>query len=217
MIASLLVMSLGSCEKKDDSVHITSITLDKSALVLTVGDEGQLAAIISPAWATNKNITWSSGNTAIASVNETGLVTALSPGTTTVVVTAEDGGFRAECNVIINARPVPVTGVTLNEATLGLTVGETETLTATVTPEDATNNEITWTSSKPEVATVDEDGKVTAVAEGTATITVTTDDGDKTATCEVTVTAGDDDEGDDPGNVDDGSDDDEPGDDGEEG
>jgi hypothetical protein len=82
---------------------------------------------------------------------------------------------------------VAVTGVTLDKETLTLTEGGTETLTATVAPEDAANKAVTWSSSDAEVATVDAEGKVTAVAEGTATITVTTADGGKTATCAVTV------------------------------
>jgi hypothetical protein len=81
-----------------------------------------------------------------------------------------------------------VTGVTLNKSTLSLNVGGNETLTATVAPDNATDKSVTWTSSNDAVATVDSNGKVTAVAAGTATITVTTTDGSFTATCDVTVT-----------------------------
>ncbi|HEJ7989704.1 TPA: Ig domain-containing protein [Serratia liquefaciens] len=81
-----------------------------------------------------------------------------------------------------------VSGVTLNKTTTSLAVGANETLTATVAPADATNKEITWSTSDAAKATVD-NGKVTGVAAGTATITVTTEDGDKTASCAVTVTA----------------------------
>ena len=84
---------------------------------------------------------------------------------------------------------VSVTGVTLDKTTAELTVGETATLTATVVPEDATNRNVTWSSSEASVATVDTNGTVAAVGEGTAIITVTTEDGGKTAICEVTVTA----------------------------
>ncbi len=85
--------------------------------------------------------------------------------------------------------PVAVTGVELDKETMALTVGGTGTLTANVAPDDATNKNVTWSSSDTAVATVDNSGKVTAVAVGTATITVTTEDGNKTATCDVTVTA----------------------------
>ncbi|GHT14674.1 hypothetical protein AGMMS4956_12930 [Bacteroidia bacterium] len=84
---------------------------------------------------------------------------------------------------------VPVTGVTLNKTTLALVVGADETLTATVAPTDATNKAVTWSTSNAAVATVSETGVVTAVAAGTATITVTTEDGSHTASCAVTVTA----------------------------
>ncbi len=80
-----------------------------------------------------------------------------------------------------------VTGVTLNKSTLSLDVDDNETLTATVVPNDATDKRVTWTSSDTSVATVSSTGKVTAKATGTATITVKTKDGNKTDTCEVTV------------------------------
>src|SRR5680860_678661 len=83
--------------------------------------------------------------------------------------------------------PVAVTGVTLDQASMTLTVGEaTGTLVATVAPETAANKSVTWSSSAPEVAAV-VDGVVTPIIEGTTTITVTTVDGDFTATCELTV------------------------------
>ena len=86
----------------------------------------------------------------------------------------------------VNAATVPVTGVTLDKTTLELFTGGSATLTATVEPDNATKKNVTWSSDKPDVATV-ENGKVTAKAAGTATITVTTEDGKKTATCTVTV------------------------------
>src|SRR5665648_1024135 len=86
-----------------------------------------------------------------------------------------------------NSKPVAVTGVTLDQASMTLTVGEaTGTLVATVAPATATNKNVTWSSSAPEVAAV-VDGVVTPITEGTTTITVTTVDGGFTATCELTV------------------------------
>jgi hypothetical protein len=87
---------------------------------------------------------------------------------------------------------IPVTGVTINKTTLSLTVGGSETLTATVAPADATNKNLSWKSSATGIATVTQNGLVSAVAAGSATITVTTEDGNKTATCNVTVTTGED-------------------------
>ena len=85
--------------------------------------------------------------------------------------------------------PVSVSGVALDKASISIKVGDTETLTATVSPKNAANKKVTWKSSDAAVATVDANGKVTGVKAGEATITVTTDDGGKTATCKVTVKA----------------------------
>ena len=104
-------------------------------------------------------------------------------------VTISYGGKTTTQNITVSA-PVSVTGVSLNKTSTTLTVGGSETLIATVAPANATNKAVTWSSSDPTVATVDANGKVTAKKVGTATITVTTTDGNKTATCAVTVAAG---------------------------
>ena len=115
----------------------------------------------------------------------TGTPTAAGQFNFTVTATNSAGVVSKQFSLTINS--VPVTGVSLNKTALSLFTGESETLTATVAPSNATNKNVTWSSDKPEVATVD-NGKVTAKAAGEATITVTTDDGSKTATCKVTVT-----------------------------
>ena len=170
--------------KEAANVPVTSVSLDKTSLELTEGGTDTLTATITPNNATNKNVTWESSNTSVATVDANGLVTAVSAGTATITVTAD--GKSATCTVTVTAATVPVTGVTMNKTSTSLYVGDTETLTATVQPSDATNKTVTWTSSNPSVATV-ENGVVTAVGAGTATITVTTEDGTKTATCTVTV------------------------------
>ena len=173
------------------SVAVTGVTLDPTTLALTVGGEAKtLTATVSPDNATNKAVTWTSDKPAVATVAD-GKVTPVGAGTAIITVTTVDGGKTATCMVTVteNAGSVAVTGVTLAPTTLALTVGgEAKTLTATVSPDNATNKSVTWTSDKPAVATV-ADGKVTPVGAGTATITVTTVDGDKTATCVVTVKA----------------------------
>ena len=120
-------------------------------------------------------------------MDQNGKVTAVKAGSATVTVKTTDGGKSASCAVTVNAKVFPVTGVTLNKDTMTLTEGETGTLTATVAPDNASDKSVTWSSSAPDVATVDQNGKVTAVKKGTATITVKTTDGGKTAACEVTV------------------------------
>jgi len=171
------------------AVAVTSVSLNKTTLALTAGGTETLTATLAPETAINKNVSWTSSNTAIATVDNTGKVTAVAAGTATITVTTTDGSKTATCAVTVTAASVAVTGVTLNKTTLALTAGGTETLTATLAPETATNKNVTWSSSDVNIATVDNAGKVTAVAAGTATITVTTTDGSKTATCAVTVTA----------------------------
>ena len=172
------------------SVPVTGITLNQTTASLTSrGQTLQLTATVTPDNATNKSVTWSSSNTAVATVSSTGLVTAVSNGTATITAKAADGSNKtATCAVTVNIS-VPVTGITLNQTTASLTSrGQTLQLTATVTPENATNKSVTWSSSNTAVATVDANGLVTAVSSGTATITAKTADGsNKTATCAVTV------------------------------
>ncbi len=169
------------------TIHVTSVSLDKASLELTEGETAQLTATVLPDNATNKNVTWSTSNASIATVDANGLVTAVSAGTATITVTTEDGTKTASCTVTVT---VPVTGVTLSQTQASLYYNRTPntlTLTATVAPDNATNKDVTWTSSDSTVATVDQNGLVTALARGTAVITATTVDGGKTATCTVTV------------------------------
>ena len=166
-------------------VAVAGVSLDKTSLELTEGDEATLFATVTPDNASNKNVTWTSSNPEVATV-ENGKVTAVKAGTATITVKTEDGDKTAACKVTVKEKVYPVESVSLDKTSLELTEGDEATLTATVTPDNASNKNVTWTSSNPEVATVD-NGKVTAVKSGTATITVMTEDGGKTATCEVTV------------------------------
>lgn len=163
------------------NVAVTGVSLDKTSATLKVGETTQLTATVEPSNASNSTVTWSTSDAGVAEVNG-GTITAKAAGTATI--TAEAGGQKATCSVTVTAADVAVTGVSLNKATLNLTVGGNETLSATVTPSDATAKTVSWKSSDEKVATV-VDGKVTAVAKGTATITAKA--GDKEATCTVTV------------------------------
>lgn len=173
------------------AVPVSGISLNKTSLTLEQGNEETLTATITPSDATNKGVTWSSNDENVASVVN-GKVTALAVGTATITATADgDNTKTATCtvNVTENTHPTAVEGITLSKTTLSLKVGATETLTYTITPQNATNKNVSWSSSAAGFASVDNTGKVTANAEGTATITVKTADGNKTATCAVTVTA----------------------------
>ena len=173
-------------QAKPASVSVTGVKLNTETLELFTGNTATLTATVEPDNATNKNVTWSSNNADVATVDN-GTVTAVGAGKTTITVTTEDGTKTASCTVTVT---VPVTGVTLSQTQASLYYNRTPntlTLTATVAPDNATNKDVTWTSSDSTVATVDQNGLVTALARGTAVITATTVDGGKTATCTVTV------------------------------
>ena len=174
---------------KAKAVNVTEVTLDKTELTLTEGETEALTATVKPDNADNRKVTWSSDKTEVATVDGAGRVTAVKAGEAVVTVTTEDGGKTATCKVTVKAKVIGVTEVTLDRTELTLTEGETETLTATVRPDNADNRKVTWSSDKTEVATVDGAGRVTAVKAGEAVVTVTTEDGGKTATCKVTVKA----------------------------
>ena len=172
------------------TVPVSGISLDKTAVIVKVGEEVQLTAIVSPANATNKGVTWLSANEAVATVDQAGKVTAIKAGSTTITVKTVDGNYTAKCEVTVEETApgeVKVTGVTLDKSTAVVKVGETVQLTATVTPANATNKGVTWSSSNEAVATVDQTGKVKAVKAGSAAITVTTKDGNFSASCDITV------------------------------
>lgn len=139
--------------------------------------------------ATNKNVTWTTSDETIATVSN-GVVTAVSEGTATITVTTADGSFSENCEVTVSDETLDTTitavSTVLDKTEVTLKKGETEMLLATVYPYNVTNRNITWTSNNEDVATVS-NGVVTAVAEGNATITVTSADGSFTDTCTVTV------------------------------
>ena len=173
----------------DAAMLVESITLSQSSATITEGETLTLTATVTPNDATDKSITWSSSNTSVASVDADGKVTAKAEGTTIITATANDvSGAQASCVVTVEKKIVSVASITLSQSSATITEGETLTLTATVTPNDATDKSIIWSSSNTNVAIVDADGKVTAKAEGTATITATANDGSGVkASCEVTV------------------------------
>lgn len=178
-------------EPSGGEVAVTGISLNQTSEELEVGKTLQLKPTITPSNATNKSVQWTSSNSAVASVDINGLVTAKAIGTAKITAKTEDGGKTATVNITVkkaSEQNVPVTGVSINMSSLSLKVGESATLTTTIAPANATNKGVTWTTSMSSVATVTSDGVVTAKAAGTAVITAKTEDGGKTATCNVTVT-----------------------------
>ena len=153
-----------------------------------IGETSQLSIAYTPTNTNMTNVTWSSSNSSIAAVNSTGLVTGVAQGSATITATAKDKDNNdITDSVTVTVSPIAVTGVSLDSNSAVVKAGKTVTLVATISPTNATNKSVTWTSSDTGVATVSA-GVVTGVAAGTATITVKTVDGNKTATCTVTVT-----------------------------
>ncbi len=166
----------------------TGITLNKTQATINNGETLQLTATVSPSNVNNSAVTWSSSNTSVATVSSNGLVTAKSRGNATITATTTDGtNLSASCSVTVNQL---ATGISLNKTQATLVDGTTLQLTATVSPSNANNKTVTWSTSNSNVATVSSSGLVTAQNPGTTTITVATTDGSNlSATCQVTVTA----------------------------
>ena len=228
-----------------EAIPVTSITLNQTTASLKKGETLTLTATVAPSDAANKSVTWSSGNTSVATVSTSGVVTAVGEGTAVITVKTADGGKTATCTVAVAhthnytgtyyeaAHPhkayskcscgeinytgatqkvascascYPVTGVTLDKTTATLKKGETLTLSVTVSPSDAANKAFTVTSSNPSVMSAKYgigicvgdlfDGSActashcefTVLSAGSTTLTFTTEDGQKTASCKVTVT-----------------------------
>ena len=173
-------------EGASSTVKVTGVTVSPTSVSLAKGGTKTLTATVKPDNATNKAVTWSSSNTSVATVSSSGKVTAVADGSATITVKTKDGGYTATCKVTVKSN-VKVTGVTLDKTTLKIKKGGAKILTPTITPSNATNKEVTWSSSNKDVAGVNSSGKVSAYAPGTATITCKTKDGGYTATCKVTV------------------------------
>ena len=163
------------------TVAVTGVTVAPAALTLEVGQTGALTATVAPATATNKAVTWTSSAPAIATVDASGTVKGIAPGTATITVKTADGGKTATCAVTVKAAAAPavkVMGITLNYSSITVN-GDLERvqLIATVAPATATDQSLTWTSSDASVASVDGAGLVTIRKKGKATVTAKANDG----------------------------------------
>ena len=169
-----------SCEVtvKKKVIAVTGVKLSAASMTLREGDRGILTATVEPANATNKNVEWWTTDLDIVCVTSapggsTGYVEARKAGKATVTVKTEDGEFSASCEITVEKKEVPVTGISLEQSSLLLPVGNTYALKAHVQPSNATDQNIKWASSNNAVASVNETGKVTAVAAGTVDILAT--------------------------------------------
>ena len=165
---------------------VTGITLNRSSISIYTGKAYTLKAKISPSTATNKGVSWSSSNSKVASVSSSGVVTGVSKGTAVIIAATVDGGFIAKCSVTVTKK-VDVTAVRLNKTNISLNKGGQYLLDATVSPSNASEKGIIWSSNNTKVAKVSSSGLVTAVGNGAAVITARTRDGGFTAKCTVNV------------------------------
>ena len=167
-----------------------SVTLNKTTLDLITNVEekktAKLSASVLPTYTTDPTVFWESSDSRIVKVDQEGNVTAVSNGTAVITAYAKkkDGSkVTAECEVTVTTN---VTGIELSESEIELYIGDEYKLTAALLPENASDRTVTWTSDRPEIAAVDANGKISALAKGTAVITATTGNG-FTAECKVTV------------------------------
>lgn len=170
----------------DGAVVVTGITLNKSTSAIKVGATETLVPTIAPANASVKTVAWSTSAASIATVSASGVVTAVANGSATITATSTDGAKTASCVYTVTTA---VVSITATPATASIAVAGTQQISQTFSPTTASNKNVTYTSSAPAVATVNSSGLVTGVSAGSATITVTTQDGSKTSTSVITVTA----------------------------
>ena len=172
-----------------DIVNVTGVEFSQETLTMPLARTAQLEWTVLPADAANKNVTFASDNTEVATVNKSGLVTSVAPGTANITVTTVDGGFTDVIAVTVE-EAVAVTEIVIAPAaiTIPVTTSVTETLVANVIPENATDTTVAWTSEDETIATVSVNGQIKGIAPGTVTINATSANG-VTGTCEVTVVA----------------------------
>jgi uncharacterized protein YjdB len=188
--AAMVIVSCNDEFDKESGMYkvnapVQSVSLDQTTLTIVKYGTATLKTKFNPERAMNQSVTWSSSNEGVATVTQTGEVTAREAGTATITVTTEDGGKTATCAVTVTLSAV--TGVSI-PATLTINVDEERTITATVSPANASDQSLTWSSSDPTIATVSEWGDVKGLKPGKTTITAAsaTVPGAK-AECELTV------------------------------
>lgn len=186
-ISILLILCLLFLSTFSVAASASSLRINVSSVTIQQGGTYQLTAIVSPA-GTNARLSWSSDNSGVATVNQNGVVTGRSSGVAVITCTANDGsGLSATCTVTVAKM---ITEITLSTSSLEVYTGVSKTLSASITPADATTRDLTWKSSNTSVATVN-GGTITGKSPGTAVITCIAKDGSKkSATCTVTVKQG---------------------------
>lgn len=181
---SLVLPVFFSCETKkvEQDIAVSSVSVLPETIEMEIGETKKLNATILPSNATDKSIRWTSANPSVATVSQEGDVSAVSDGTSSI--TASCGGKTGTCSVTVKKGVIDVSGIQLDKNEVSLYEGESLTLIATVSPADATDKTVTWSSSDNSIATVD-GGNITAKKEGTVQIKAIA--GSATAECKVVV------------------------------
>jgi uncharacterized protein YjdB len=162
---------------------VSGVDVTPESITVLLGTTTELNGTVTPASATNKNLTWRSSNTSVATVDANGIVTSKSVGQAVITATSEEGGYEDSC--VVTVGNVSVTSVNVIEESVSLNTGETLTLNATVSPSNATIQSVSWSSSDHTVAKVSSSGVVSVLYGGTAVITVTSKDGAFTDICTI--------------------------------
>jgi len=190
LIAVLMLWTLSCNVDTPTDIPLESISIDPTILTLGVGDSEQLTVIHAPPEATNKAVTWESADENIATIDQSGLVTGVSTGRLNITANSEDGNFSASCLVEVI---IPITDISLDTTSAKLGPGDTLSLTATISPTNASHNTVSWSSSNEAVATVSSDGLRSATVtiqsggRGTVEITANNSVSGYSATCNILV------------------------------
>lgn len=165
--------------------QVTGVTMDYKTLTLNVGDEYRLTAVVAPSNATHPEVTWSSSNAAVCTVDDNGMLNAKSSGSATIIVQTKDGGYLDMTNVTVLQ---PVGSIVLSETEMSVKKGTEFWINATVLPETSDNKKVKWASSDTSLATIDQTGHVTTLGVGTVTISCISEDNGTAAYCIVDIT-----------------------------
>lgn len=174
-----------TCKVKVNAAKLEGLSLSEKEKTVIQGESFKLTPVFTPEYATNKNVKWYSSDENIATVDNNGNVKTVHFGECVIKVKSEDGGFEAECKVIV--KPIALEGISFKESGYAIEDGGSLQLELQYYPENASNKEIVWSSSNTNVATVDENGIVKGYNKGNTTITATSVDGGHTASCNVKV------------------------------
>ena len=169
------------------NVSVTDVTLDKTEAALTQGETVQLTATVKPDDATDKSIEWTSSDESVATVDNSGKVTAVSEGKVTITVKTSNLAQSASCDITVKAASIPVTGVNIDSWIINIGVNETSAIAYTIQPENATNKEVSFSSDNTDVVAVDSEGTLVGISSGSAKVIVTTVDGGFSSVCTVNV------------------------------